>query len=283
MRSHFSIGSGAAKLCAVSSATAMLTGVCSAQIAADSASNPTYATGWSAGQNGGYGFGPWSFDGTSGSPIQQGMTYGNSSPYNALGTAWTLYNPNGGLAGGDVASAGRSFAALQVGQTIQTVIDNPTATSFYRGYGISLLSGADNDNPGSTAGQRVAAYTFEYFSYGKWFVGDGTGNTGTSLFNTDTAPSGMDLAITLTGANSYQLTMTPLNDPADAYTQDGTLNNSGPIDWIQYQFYNTTSNPNASTDFYISSMDITAAPDETSTLALLGSGFAGLLFLRRRK
>ena len=44
----------------------MMNGNCVAQtfIAADYATNSIYASGWSAGQNGGYGFGPWSFDGT---------------------------------------------------------------------------------------------------------------------------------------------------------------------------------------------------------------------------
>ena len=32
-------------------------------IAADYATKATYAGGWSAGQNGGYGFGAWSFNG----------------------------------------------------------------------------------------------------------------------------------------------------------------------------------------------------------------------------
>src|SRR3974390_2945549 len=83
MRSHFRLNSSAATVCAVSGATAMLTGICSAQFAADSASNSTYAGGWSAGQNGGYGFTPWDFSGTTGSPVQQGMTYG-TNPYNAV-------------------------------------------------------------------------------------------------------------------------------------------------------------------------------------------------------
>ena len=178
----------------------MMTGICSAQFsAADYATDPTYAGGWSAGQNGGYGFTAWSFTGTSGSPIQQAMN--SSSSFNQLGTAWTLFSPAGGLSGGDVANAGRGFAPLQVGQTIRTVIDNPTATSFYRGYTISLNNGTDNYLPGGSAvGQQVAAYTFEYFSYGKWYVGDRTGDHVTSRFNTDTAAAGMELAVTLTSA-----------------------------------------------------------------------------------
>jgi hypothetical protein len=273
MRSHFRI-SNAAMACAVSGATSMLSGTCSAQIAADYATNSTYAGGWLAGQNGGYGFTAWSFGGTTGSPIQQRMS--DSSSFNHLGRAWTLFNPLGATNGTDLANAGRGFAPLQIGQTFETVIDNPTQRNFYRGYTIRLGSGTDN-----TAVERLAAYTFEYFSYGKWFVGYGSGhNNGTSLFDTDTAPAGMRLDVTLTGANNYHLSMTPLNNPANAYTQDGTLGNSGPVDWIQFQFYNTASDPTKATDFYISSLTIVPEP---STLAFLGLGSAGLLFLRRRK
>jgi len=281
MRSHFSINGGAAATCALSGAVAMLTGVCSAQLAADYATDPAYSGGWLAGQNGGYGFGPWSFNGGSGSPIQQRMTYGNSSPFNALGTAWTLFNPVG--APSDVANAGRSFAPLQVGQTIETVIDNPTATQFYRGYTITLNDTADNIPAGGNTGQQVSAYTFEYFTNGRWYVGDSSGNHSTSLFNTDTAPKGMQFAVTLTSPTTYQMTMTPLNNPANAYTINGALKLPGnPIDWIQFQFYNTADNPAASTDFYISSIEILAAP-EPSTSALIALGAGGLLFFCRRK
>src|SRR5262249_15776026 len=63
MRSHFLPPPGAAATCAVASALAMLNGTCSAQsfVAADYATNSTYASDWTSGQNGGYGFGPWSF------------------------------------------------------------------------------------------------------------------------------------------------------------------------------------------------------------------------------
>jgi hypothetical protein len=274
MRSHFRISSGAAMACAVSGATAMLTGICSAQIAADYATDPAYAGGWSAGQNGGYGFGAWSFNGTDPAlSVQQGMS--SSSP---LGTAWTLFNP----ASDGLASAGRSFAPLQVGQTLETVIDNPTTAQFYRGYTISLNNGTDNNPPGVSTGQQVAAYTFEYFTYGNWLVSDLSGNTGTTLYNTDTAVAGMKLDVTLTSATTYSLTMTPLGGSASPYTQVGTLKTGDPIDWIQFQLYNKASSGlnDTANNFEISSMVIVPEP---STLALIGLGSAGLLFLRRRK
>src|SRR5258707_11960645 len=67
MRSHF-LMSSAAMACALSATTAMMPGVCSGQIAADYATDATYGGCWAAGQNGGYGFGAWSFNFTDPTP-----------------------------------------------------------------------------------------------------------------------------------------------------------------------------------------------------------------------
>src|ERR1017187_485404 len=130
MRSHFRLSQGAAA-CAVSGVTAMLTSIASAQVAADSAADPTYAGGWSAGQNGGFGFGAWSFNGTvapsTGTPdpgAQQTMS--SSSP---VGRAWTLFNLGSAPSSSGLSDSGRAITeagGLQPGQTFETVIDNPT-------------------------------------------------------------------------------------------------------------------------------------------------------------
>ena len=277
MRSHFRLMSSVAKACAVSGATAMLTSMCSAQIAADYATDPTYSGGWSAGQNGGFGFGPWSFYGTDPAlSVQQGMS--SSSP---IGTAWTLFNLS---SSSGLANAGRAITepgGLQVGQTFETVIDNPTTTHFYRGWTISLNNGTDNNPGGVSTGQQVAAYHFEYFNYGQWTVADLAGDTGTTLYNTDTAVAGMKLDFTLTSATTYSLTMTPLGGSASPYTQMGSLKDGGPINWIEFQLYNNASSGlnDVANNFEISYMAI--IPEPTS-LAFVGLG-ASLVFLRRRK
>jgi len=129
MRSHFLPNPGAVTACAVAGAATLLHGTCSAQtlIAADYATNSTYATDWSAGQNGGYGFGPWSFDGTDTTPPGQYQGMSTSSP---LGTSWTLltYDNQSGLA-----NAGRAITepgGLQPGQTLEMVLENPTGYHF---------------------------------------------------------------------------------------------------------------------------------------------------------
>ena len=145
MKSHFSLGSRAVIACAVSSAAAIMPQGCSAQFAADYATHSAYADGWQAGDNGGYGFTPWSFSLPYGGG---GWTMNNSSAYNQLGTAWTLYN-----SGGSVVHAVRGFAGLQVGQTISVSFDNPAGIEFYRGLGVSLLSSGT---------ERVALWRYAY-------------------------------------------------------------------------------------------------------------------------
>jgi hypothetical protein len=261
MKIHFIHGSpGALVAWVLWGACILLKTNCSAQplTAADYSTNSMYASDWTAGQNGGFGFTPWSFDGTSSSTNQQRID--NSSPFNRLGPAWTLFNP----LSSDLAEAGRGFAGLQVGQTISTVFENPTNRVFFHGYTVRLVSGTNNVYSGSTNAsvERFALYMFDYYPYdpdvGLWKVGSGTGNSYTTLYDTNTASAGARLDFTLTGPNNYQFTLTPLDNPGIAYTGTGALKNSGPIDWIQFEVYNATSDPtNAATDFFVSSITIT--------------------------
>src|SRR5215831_3768450 len=166
MRSHFSLNQGIAAACAVAGAATTLNSNCSAQtlIAADYATNSTYATGFQAGQNGGYGFGAWSMNYTEAtSPIEADID--RTSPYDPFGVAWVLYNPEGSApmvgspgtgciqdpTGTDISRAGRALpnGGLRPGDTFSTVISNPTCRKFYRGYTIILSTGSDNIQYGS--------------------------------------------------------------------------------------------------------------------------------------
>src|SRR2546428_897727 len=92
---------------------------------------------------------------------------------------------------------------------------------------------------------------------GNWRSTGGPDNY-TTLFDTNTFSAGTRLDFTLTGANYYQLTMTPLDNPGIAYTESGALKNTGPIDWLQFEMYDGASSPaNSGTDFYVSKITIT--------------------------
>lgn len=121
--------------------------------------------------------------------------------------------------------------------------------------------------------------TFEYGTNGQWYVEDNgpSASNGTTLSDVDTN-HGMRIDLTVTGADTYQLKMTPLNNPAIAYSRTGTFGNvgGGPITWVEFEHYNTQSDyyPSPSivggeTDLYISNVWITKIPEPTS-LALVG-------------
>lgn len=256
MKSHFSLNGGVAVACAVAGASTILSGNCSAQtfVAADYATNSNYAAGWSAGQNGGHGFGPWSFDGTNPTPPTgpyQGMS--TSSP---LGRSWTLltYDNHSGIA--DVGRAITEPGGLQPGQTLEAVIQNPLGYHFYRGFDICCLNGTNN-NLGGNNTAAIRAQLFAYFVT-DWSISDNSGSTLTSLDLSTTGSAGMKFDLTLTSTNTYSLSLTPLSNPSGAYTQTGTLTTNLPINWINFRLYWGTSTGLTDTadNYEISSMTI---------------------------
>jgi hypothetical protein len=291
-----------AAACTVAGATAISSAMCYAQIASDSASDPVYADGWQAGDNGGHGFTPWNFDSDTIFSILPGIqdiddglqtgTNPNSNPFNNIGQAWhiALPTPQGALGG--LPRAGRGFAPLQPGETLSMIVDNPTVRQFFKGYFIRFSDGPGNICYGSTPctlmtspSEKVSLSEFEYFSYGNWHVNDDAGGTATTLFDTDTAAAGMKVDFTLLTSNTYEVVMDPLG-PAPSYSQTGYLRGkSGEVDWVEFTFFNTPTDtgtpPPTATDFYVSSMSITPEPG-TAALILIGAGGALLGTARRR-
>jgi hypothetical protein len=199
-----------------------------------------------------------------------------SSP---VGAAWTLLdgNSHGGIS--DVGRAISEPGGLQPGQTFETVIQNPTAYVFYRGFDI-LFCNATNNDPG---GDNAAALRLSVFGYHEgynteWAVTDGNpyayNNTTTTTLNfTNTAAGGLQIDLTLTSATNYSLTMTPLNGTTP-YTLTGpfafTALNSDtslyvtnlPINYVNYRLWNAASSgTNDITDnFEITSMTVQGLP-----------------------
>jgi hypothetical protein len=141
------------------------------------------------------------------------------------------------------------------------VIDNPTAREASRGYSVKFNTGGGNICNSGCAPGPVLKYKIERlenFNNGQWT--DTNGNL--ALFDTDT-DGGARIDFKLSSASTYEMKMTPLDNPAAAVTTTGSLSNpasTGPIDWIEFQFFNTPSSASSNTDFYIKSMQIIAAP-----------------------
>jgi PEP-CTERM motif len=277
MRSHFILNSSTAKACAITGASALLASLASAQIvASDYATDPTYSGGWSAGQNGGTGFGAWSFNYTDATPAgtYQGL---NSTP------AWTLM-ANSGSTG--LANAGRAITGgLNAGQMFQTIIQNPVNSAgyyTYRGFDMLLYSGSDNLAGGNnTAALRLSVFDY-YNAAMNWHIND-TGSHGTAVSAITTGASAMIIDFTLNSPTAYTLTMAPVSSPNSPYlTFSGTL--ASAIDYVDYRDYNTASAGLSDTanNFSISSMSVTDVPEPTS-IALVGLGALGVLALRRRQ
>lgn len=275
MRSHFAMNRSAAMACAVAGAATMLNGRCAAQsyIAADYATNSIYNTGWTSGQNGGNGFGAWSFNATDNTPAGEYQAITSSS---ALGTAWTLlvHSSSSGLA-----NVGRAIpGGLQVGQTFQTVIQNPINNAgiySYRGFDILFTGGTDN-NPGGVNTAALRLTVFDYFNPAmNWAItdADNPGGFRTSASGMTTGASGMLIALTLNTTNTYTVTMSPVSDPANPYvTHSGTLTTNLPISFVNFRLWNTASSGGTDTadNLEISSMSILGV--EPPMLSVQASG-----------
>jgi len=243
-----------------------MNGNCSAGtlIAADYATNATYLSGWSTNQNGGYGFGAWSFDGTVYGTNIMGTNVDIPAPgalqvmssSSAVGTAWTLFNLTSTNGISDVGRAILEPGGLQPGQTFETVIQNPAVYHNYRGFDILLYNGTNNLPAGANSA-ALRTLVFNYF-ISNWKLVDNSGPTITPLTAANTGVAGMKLDFTLISTNTYAMTLTPLNNPSAAYTQTGTLNTNLPINWVNYRLWNgQSSGPNDTAEnFEISSMTI---------------------------
>jgi len=272
----------------VSTSGAWSSAMCyAALLAADSSTNAPYDDGWQAGDNGGFGWGAWDFTGTYNTPV--GQTMDIFSHPNDLGRAWTLYNadaPPGPGGGTDIAQAGRAIpGGLDVGQTLTVVVDNPTERRFFRGYTVRLNTGGGNTVYAGVPQTRMAVGTFEYGTNGRWYSTDGN----PTLFDVNTN-HGMRIDLTLTGADTFNLKMTPLNDPSIAYSDSGMLSGSGPIDWVEFELFNTDSDyypqhtiTGGETDFYISYMQIVPEPGSAGLMLLGGTALAGLAGRRKNR
>jgi hypothetical protein len=241
-----------------------------AVVASDVASNLAYAvetagawkgTNPSAGENppgiddGGFGFQPWSFAG--------GYHYPAQSPYGSLnhfidGVDFThsgfnqLAAPAFGLTNANLAFGGSTTRATRVldaplaaGGMVSLDFDNPELRPFApdapSGFVIRLNTGG---GPVSQTGvtERFGFFTTFGFNGGNWTVTDSVGLTDSGLSSAETT-TGATLRFTLSGAETYTLSILPLGGGTPLLTHSGSLANAalGPIDSIEVLMFENGS------------------------------------------
>ena len=132
--------------------------------AADTAADPVYADGWQAGDNGGFGFGPWDFTGTYNSPV--GQTIDTTSRYNPFQRLRRYTMQTHRLVRVQEPTSLRLGALvpgnLQPGQTVSILLANPLQHRFFRGYTVRFNTGGGNTVFMGTPQSRMAIGVFDY-------------------------------------------------------------------------------------------------------------------------
>jgi hypothetical protein len=253
------------------------------------------------GDNGGFGFEPWNFDTDwlfNPDPPDGLHDIDAASPYNQLGAAWRMSKPEPD----QLPRAGRGFAPLQIGHTLSVVFDNPIEFAFNTGYFIRFNSrngvatgggnicydfedystactACDPDGDGyhtpigADPVPKLEVRQYQWVdseNWGRWAVLNNADadpedeHHYLDLTNEQTAAQGARLDLTITGPDQYELRIDPLG-PGATHVETGTMLSAGmPVDWIEFTFFNTLSDPGFPTDFYIRSLEITGpAPAAT--------------------
>lgn len=222
-------------LITVSGTSAATTG--SETNAADDASKTLYDNGWSAGQNGGTGFGAWQFYRS----VEDANQAGWFTRSQILGDrSWAMYANSSQLA-----EAKRPFnSALQVGQTFHVKMRNGNVDTG-AGIGIALQNAT-----GDTLWQFFFNGGDTYYS-----ITDGT----TDIGWTD---GGLEVAFTLTGESTFSAKILPYGSTEKTYT--GNLETHVDQDIAQFRAWNNFAGTGEASDYYINDLRITT-PGSAST------------------
>jgi hypothetical protein len=221
-----------------------------ATVALDDASQPSYTDGWQAGDNGGTGFGPWSFafSGNGNGLVHPPQFIDNGPlPGNSLGA------PAFGLSTGDQRNAfetsevQRIFVApIAVGQTFIADVDGSALDSNAPAFTI----GNTFDLFGSVGKERFSLITNNQYNNDHWTVGPGvdTGIPAGNAFHID---------FKLVTTDSYDLALSPIGGGAPYFTQTGAplAGTSGAaINRLRISDYGTGSSANGSKELFFDNL-----------------------------
>jgi hypothetical protein len=184
-------------------------------VASDNTSDAAYADGWQAGDNGGTGFGPWTF---SYSGNTNGLLYppqfidiAPPLPGNSLGApafALTTGDRNNQF---ETSEVRRTFVTpIAVGQTFSADVNgsalDPGASAFTIGNTFDLL--------GTNGSERFSLFTNNGYHNDRWTA---TGDADTGI----AAASAFHMDFKLVTLNSYDLALSPIGGGTPYFTQSG--------------------------------------------------------------
>jgi hypothetical protein len=228
-----------------------------APIAFDDASQTAYANGWQAGDNGGAGFGPWSF--TFSGNVND-LVHPPQFIDNAPLAANSLGAPAFALSTGDrpnqydTSEVRRTLTVpISVGQTFSADVDGSALSS----NAPAFTTGNTLDLFGTDGSERFSLFTNNQYHNDRWTA---TGDADTSI----PAGNAFHVAFTLLTANTYSLVLSPIGGGTPYFTQlnaplAGTANVA--INRVRITAYGTGSSANGSKELFFNNLAITG-PDQ---------------------
>ncbi len=232
------------------------TSVCASIVTAyDDAADSTYNSGWTAGSNGGFGFGPW-FHSIAGNIFAMGDSNLNGSlggpGINVAGRAWEASHQPGW--GGAV--AGRSLASYNVGDSFEIDVDFGATPD----QGVTVFDGSDYCQVQATTSSPTLVINY---GSGSIVTGMAYSDGGYSVRFDRISLGSLDVTIT-----SFSSSLSTTHNVAFAPTSSA------------FSMSLQTTNPVAGQSIYASRMQVTSPVPEPSSMALLALGTCA--FVRRR-
>ncbi|MCI0332623.1 MAG: hypothetical protein L0228_05310 [Planctomycetes bacterium] len=221
-------------------------------IASDNASNSAYADGWQAGDNGGTGFGPWSFDFSgSGSGLLHDPQFIDNAPLveNSLGAPAFALTTGAEPLAFETSEVRRTFnLPIAIGQTFSADVDgsalDPLAPPFTIGNTFDFF--------GANGSERFSLLTNNEFHSGNWTA---TGDADTGIL----AGSSFRIEFTLATVNTYNLVLSPIAGGPPLFTQTGATLAGTPgvgINRIRISAYGTGSSIDGSKEMFFDNLTI---------------------------